>query len=169
MCFRWLLVWMAMVASALAQESAGAQAFEKIRSLNGNWEGSFEWSGARTDKGKMDAGYYVTGGGSAVVENLLQDGQPIMTSVYHMDNGVLRLTHYCAAQNQPRLKAKRVEANAVDFAFVDATNMKSADAPHVSGLEWRMLDADHIKLTFLFDAGGKQSRELVQLRRKQEK
>ena len=113
----------------------------------------------------MDAEYYVTGGGSAIVENLLRDGTPMMTSVYHMDNGDLRLTHYCAAQNQPRLKAKRAEANAVDFAFVDATNMKSPDAPHVSGLEWRFLDFDHITLTFLFDAGGKRSREFIQLRR----
>src|SRR4051812_6029384 len=166
MCFRWMILWVVLAASAIAQESLSSQAFEKIRSLNGNWEGSFEWSGARTDKGKMDAGYYVTGDGSAMVENLLMDGKPVMTSVYHMDNGVLRLTHYCAAQNQPRLKAKRVEANAVDFAFVDATNMKSPDAPHVNGLEWRMVDADHVTLTFLFDAGGKQSREFIQLKRK---
>lgn len=164
MWLRWMIV-LVMVASAAAQESGGAQAFEKIRSLNGKWEGSFEWSGARTDKGKMDAEYYVTGGGSAIVENLLKEGTPMMTSVYHMDNGDLRLTHYCAAQNQPRLKAKRAEVNAVDFGFVDATNMKSLDAPHVSGLEWRMLDADHITLTFLFDAGGKRSREFIQLKR----
>jgi 2'-5' RNA ligase len=43
--------------------------------------------------------------------------------------------------------------------------MKSSEAPHVSGLEWRFLDADHITLTFLFDAGGKRSREFIQLRR----
>ena len=161
----------AMALPTWAQESAGAQAFEKIRSLAGDWEGRFEWSGARTDKGKMDATYYLTGNGSAVVENLLIDGKPVMTTVYHMDGKDLRLTHYCAAQNQPRLKASRVDLahSAVDFAFVDATNMKSPDAPHVHGLEWRMVDADHITLTFLFEAGGKQSRELIQLTRAERK
>jgi hypothetical protein len=150
-----------------AQKSPAAQALEKLTSLAGDWQGTFEWSGARTDEGKMDATYYVTGNGSAVVENLLQDGKPMMTSVYHLDGNDLRLTHFCAAQNQPRLKAQRIDpaVGAVDFSFVDATNMRTPDAPHVNGLEWRMLDADHISLTFLFQAGSKQSRELIQLRR----
>lgn len=165
MWYRRIAVGMAMVASAFAQESASMRAFEQLRSLNGKWQGRFQWSGTRTENGKMDADYYVTGNGSAVVENLLRDGTPMMTSVYHMDNGSLRLTHFCAAQNQPRLKAERVQPNAVDFGFVDATNMKSADAPHVSGLEWRWLDADHITLTFVFDAGAKQSREFITLKR----
>jgi hypothetical protein len=97
------------------------------------------------------------------------DGKPVMTSVYHMDGKDLRLTRYCAAQNQPRLKAQRIDPlhKEVDFAFVDATNLKSPDAPHVRGLEWRMVDADHIRLTFLFEAGSKQSRELIQLTRVQ--
>jgi hypothetical protein len=169
MCMRMLVavLGLALAGPMQAQENAGAQAYEKIRSLAGDREGSFECSGARTDKGKMDAGYYLPGNGSAVVENLLQDGKPMMTTVYHLDGPNLRLTHYCAAQNQPWLKAQRIDLahNAVDFAFVDVTKMRSPDAPHVRGLEWRMVDADHVKLTFLFEAGSKQSRETIQLRR----
>jgi hypothetical protein len=48
---------------------------------------------------------------------------------------------------------------------VDATNLRSPDAPHVHGLEWRMADKDHLTLTFLFTAGGKESRELIRLQR----
>jgi hypothetical protein len=150
-----------------AQETPAAQALDKIRGLEGRWEGTLEWSGARSAKGKMDAEYFVTGNGSAVVENLLSDGKPTMTTVYHLDGPALRATHFCAAQNQPRLKAERIDLvrNEIDFGFVDVTNLKSAGAGHVQGLEWRMIDSNHVTLTFIFKAGEKQSRELIQLKR----
>lgn len=67
-----------------------------------------KWSGGRSAKGKMDAEYYTSGNGSAVVENLLSDGKPTMTTVYHLDGDALRATHFCALQSQPRLKAARI-------------------------------------------------------------
>jgi hypothetical protein len=166
-----VLVLFTLACRSYSQENSAATALDKLRSLAGEWKGTFEWSGARSDKGAMDATYYITGAGSAVVENLVQDGKPVMTSVYHLAGSDLRLTHFCAAGNQPRLKASGIDlkGNAVEFAFVDATNMRTPDAPHVSGLEWRMLDANHITLTFLFEAGEKHSRELIQLTRKQGK
>jgi hypothetical protein len=147
--------------------SAAAAALARIRALAGDWEGTVEWTGARTDKGRMNVSYYVTGYGSAVVENLSGDGPPSMTSVYHLDGADLRMTHYCGAQNQPRLKAKRVDLaqGAVDFEFVDITNLKSPDAPHVYGEELRFGDADHMTLTFLFESGGQKSRERIELKR----
>ena len=115
----------------------------------------------------MNATYSETGNGSAVVENLAVDGVPSMTSVYHLDGGDLRMTHYCAAQNQPRLKARQIDLakGVLDFDFVDATNLRSPDAPHVYGLEMRLLNADHITLAFLFEGSGKRSKELIDLKR----
>jgi hypothetical protein len=141
--------------------------FVRLKSLAGDWKGTFEWSGARTGTGAMNASYYLTGGGSALVENLISDGAPVMTSVYHLDGPGLRMTHYCAAQNQPRLKAERIDSaqGAIDFGFVDITNLKSADAPHVHGLELRLIDPNHITVTFLFQSGGKESRERIALDR----
>jgi hypothetical protein len=77
------------------------------------------------------------------------------------------MTHFCAAQNQPRLKASQIDLakGVLNFDFVDATNLRSPDAPHVYGLEMRLLAADHITLTFLFEANGKQSREFIDLKR----
>ena len=77
------------------------------------------------------------------------------------------MTHYCAAQNQPRLKASQIDMakGILNFDFVDATNLRSPDAPHVYGLEMRLLDADHITLAFLFEGGGKRSKELIDLKR----
>jgi hypothetical protein len=149
------------------QEGAAAAALAQLRGLAGDWEGSLQWTGARTATGKMNATYYETGNGSAVVENLTVDGVPSMTSVYHLDGADLRMTHYCGAQNQPRLKAHQIDVakGILDFDFVDATNLRSADAPHVYGLEMRLLDADHITLAFLFEAGDKRSKEFIDLKR----
>ena len=149
------------------EESSGANMFLRLKSLAGDWTGTFEWSGARTGTGTMNASYYLTGGGSALVENLISDGAPVMTSVYHLDGPGLRMTHYCAAQNQPRLKAERIdsEQGVIDFGFVDITNLKSADGPHVHGLELRLIDPNHITVTFLFQGGGKESRERIALDR----
>jgi hypothetical protein len=150
-----------------AQNDTGAAAFERLSALVGDWSGSLEWSGARSGRDAMDATYYATGNGSAIVENLIMAGVPTMTSVYHLDGADLRMTHYCAARNQPRLKANKIDnaQGILDFSFVDATNLSSPDAPHVYGLEMRLLDADHIILTFLFEGGGKGSKERIDLKR----
>ena len=70
-------------------------------------------------------------------------------------------------QNQPRLRARQIDIakGTLDFEFVDATNLRSPDAPHVYGLEMRLLSADHITLAFLFEGGGKRSKEFIDLKR----
>ena len=155
------------VGTSEAQEGGSAAALTQLRGLAGEWEGSFEWTGARTATGRISATYSETGNGSAVVENLAVDGVPSMTSVYHLDSGDLRMTHYCAAQNQPRLKARQIDIakGILDFEFLDATNLRSPDSPHVYGLEMRLLNADHITLAFLFEGGGKASKEFIDLKR----
>jgi len=148
-------------------ESPAAGALARLAALNGDWAGTVEWTGARTSRGTMNARYSTTGFGSAVLETLISDGVPAMTTVYHTDGPDLRMTHYCGARNQPRLKASKIDlaAGAVDFAFVDVTNLSSPDAPHVTGLELRFGDEDHVTLTFLFEEGGKLSRERIALQR----
>lgn len=87
-------------------EGRGAVAFGWIKGLVGQWEGTVEWSGARSDKGQMGATYQQAGNGSAVVETLSIASEPLMTSVYHLDGPDLRMTHYCAAGNQPRFRGR---------------------------------------------------------------
>jgi hypothetical protein len=154
--------------SAHTSESTVTAAFEKLRALRGQWEGTYVWSGARAASGTMGANYYITGNGSAVVENLTMGDEPSMTSVYHLDGRDLRMTHFCAAQNQPRLKAADIDPDItqVTFSFVDITNLRAPSAGHVEGLEVRFLEPDHIALLFRFKGDGKESDELIDLRRK---
>jgi hypothetical protein len=170
------LVWIALGCAAImpvlaADQPDSSKALEQIKALTGNWSGTYEWTGGRKASGSMSATYYVTGNGSAVVENLINEGVPSMTSVYHLDGNNLRMTHFCGAKNQPRLKANRIDLarGAIDFDFVDATNLRSADAPHVHGLEIRLIDANHLTLTFLFQSGSVESREKISLQRTEAK
>jgi hypothetical protein len=166
-----VLIYLALACVSQAQDDSAATAFGKLKSLVGDWEGTYEWTGARTAPGSMNAMYYTTGNSSALVENLIMEGVPTMTSVYHLDGADLRMTHYCAAQNQPRLKAKRIDLvhGAIDFGFVDVTNLRSPEAAHVHGLEMRLIDSNHITVTFLFQSGVKESRERIALKRVERK
>ena len=150
-----------------APESPSTAALARLATLTGDWKGTAVWTGGRSGSYAMDATYSTTGGGSAVVETLTQDGVAMMTTVYHADGADLRMTHYCGARNQPRLKASKIDlaGGAIDFAFVDATNLSSPDAPHVTGLEVRFGDADHLTITFRFEGGGKPAREAISLHR----
>jgi hypothetical protein len=115
----------------------------------------------------MSARYYLTGNGSAVVEDLEIDGTVVMTSVYHLDGHELRLTHYCGAGNQPRLKASQVDEQSglLRFSFVDITNLKTPDSGHVHAVELRLHSAQNVTLTFTFVGGGRESYERIELTR----
>jgi hypothetical protein len=156
-----------ILAGGAGAQDSGPAGFKQLRTLVGEWEGSFNWTGARSGSGGVKATYFLTGNESALVENLTMGSVLAMTSVYHMDGDDLRMTHYCAAQNQPRLRARRIDLakGSVDFSFVDATNLPSPDAPHVHGVEIRWLDANHIAIRFLFEAGAQHSQETLDLRR----
>jgi hypothetical protein len=163
------LIGSAYAADAPAPDAAGARMFERMRALAGTWEGSFEWSGGRTGAGKLRATYYVTGNGSALVENLLmgEGDAPSMTTVYHLDGSELRMTHFCAAQNQPRLKATQIDvaSGAADFAFIDVTNAGVSPA-YVDGFSMRIADPDDLTLKFEFlGKSGKKAVETIVLKR----
>jgi|SRR5579872_5615566 len=139
-----------------------AAMFERMHALAGDWTGTYEWSGGRTDAGSLRATYYVTGMGSALVEDLIiANNTPSMTTVYHLDGPDLRMTHFCAAQNQPRLKAAVIdlESGLVNFSLVDVTN--AVDHPsYVEGLSLHVVDADNLVLKFAF--GGKSDKKALE-------
>lgn len=151
-----------------AEQNAAKAMFARIRSLVGEWEGTVEWSGARTSSGSVAARYYLTAGGSAVVEDLLMGGEnPSMTSVYHLSGADLWMTHFCAAQNQPRFKASRVDSASGEayFAFVDITYSGPVTSGYVHTASLRIEDPGHVHIRFVFDQGEKQAIEDLSLRR----
>jgi len=156
----------ALVISSAAFSSS-ASPLDQLKSLVGSWEGTAKWTGDRTGEYNLEAVYSLTGNGSAVVENLIAEGQTTMTSVYHMDGASLRMTHFCGAGNQPRLIASSFEGGEkISFKLVDVTNLSSPGAPHVTGVDLNLQSPDSLSITFTFVSNGKTSVELIQLHRK---
>jgi len=76
--------------------------------------------------------YRLASGGSVVEETLFPGTPHEMISMYHVVDGELVLTHYCAMANQPRMRLDR-KASAPErlvFAFDGGTNFDPAKDTH---------------------------------------
>ena len=82
-------------------------AFAKLKTLKGTWNNKVSEAEHHEPAPDTKVIYRLTGAGSALVETDFPDSNHEMVSVYHLDGEDLRLTHYCAAGNQPRLKLDR--------------------------------------------------------------
>jgi hypothetical protein len=152
-------------ANARASDNVAERLFDRMRGLVGKWEGTFQWSDGRA--GPLQASYYLTGNGSALVEDLIMGDTPSMTTVYHLDGADLRMTHFCAAQNQPRLKATEIGADAKSgkFSLVDVTNA-AAHPAYVDAFSIHVVDDNDVTLQFDFrGASGKKAIETITLKR----
>jgi hypothetical protein len=136
-------------------------AFEKMKSLEGEWKG-------KDEKGEPSSvNYKLVAANSAVMETLnLHDGS--MVTVYTPDNDRLLMTHYCIAHNQPRMAAKSLsdDGKTIKFDFVDATGMETPKDGHMHRLVITFVDADHIKQAWTFNQDGKDTfTEVISLER----
>jgi hypothetical protein len=80
---------------------ASAEQFERLKSLAGDW---VTLEGGEAPPGSI-VRYEVTSAGSALLETLFVGTPNEMRTVYYLDRGQLVLVHYCAAGNQPRMRA----------------------------------------------------------------
>ena len=116
-------------------------AFKRIKAMAGTWksEASGEHKGDEDDhhKGEKTVTYKLTGGGSALIETLLPGEAHEMVSVYHLDGDELRMTHYCSAGNQPRVKLDRANSTPdhLIFVFDGGTNLDAQKDMHIHGVK----------------------------------
>jgi hypothetical protein len=140
---RLLLAAASMLAAlpALGQQPA-ATAFDRFKALAGDW---IDVDGSAGAKGQVVATYRLTAGGSAVLETLFPGSRHEMTTVYHRDGSDLVLTHYCSGGNQPRMRARTVDGNAVVFDFDGGTHLDPAKDGHMHNGRVEFLGADDIR------------------------
>jgi hypothetical protein len=151
-----------LLAAALAAPAGAAEGmpakkdpagFSRIKSLAGEWEGK------RPDGKVTRLSYKVASAGSAVVETLTPSDEMEMVTVYHADGDSILMTHYCAANNQPRMRARVTSDNPkeIAFSYVDAANLSTPGEGHMSALTLTFEDANHISeaWTWTGEGGGK--------------
>src|SRR5215472_13201164 len=135
-------------ASATAAPGGGAEAFQKLKSLVGHWETD------KTNMNKATMDVELTSNGTAVLEkfHMVDDGKPVeMTTLYYLDGGDVKLTHYCMAGNQPTMRGTySPETKTLTFDLVSISNLKSADDGHMHHATYTFLDSDHFKTTWTF-------------------
>ncbi len=109
-------------------------AFVRIKTLAGTWKSDGvmqpepdHQKNSRNDHEKVQGAgkrenasieFRLTGAGSAVIETQYPGTAHEMVSVYHLDGDDLRMTHYCAAGNQPRVKLDRERSTPTELIFV---------------------------------------------------
>lgn len=138
-----------LAASAFAgKDTAATKAFDQLKKLAGDWEGKAGGSAVKVT-------YKVTGAGSAVVETQFPGEAHEMVTVYHLDNGSLVLTHYCAAGNQPTMKFQPGKnPKVLSFNFYKGSNMKTADM-HMHSVKITLLSPDEVQSDWTSYSGGK--------------
>ena len=145
MSFFSALALAAVVAGSSAADKtkpAGAEAcFSKLKTLAGDWM----TKDPQTGKEVLALRYKVTAAGSALEETIFAGEPHEMVTLYHLDNGSLVLTHYCALGNQPHLKATEASTpSKMEFTCIGGGNMKSESDMHMHHADVTIKDADHV-------------------------
>jgi len=139
-------------------------AFERLKALEGDWEG-------RSTKGWTETlSYEVIAGGSVVMETSREaHAGHTMATMFHMDGDDLVLTHYCIARNQPRMKATsfRNGGRTVVFTFTGGGNLASRDTGHMDQAVIPFDGPETIRSRWTWYQGGREEwfEEIVQTRR----
>lgn len=162
------ITWVAIIVASLAVAFAPAQdskqdkakkdpRFEEIKKLAGDWVMLDEEG--KVGK-KVTLRYRVTAKGSAVIETLFVGQPEEMVTVYHRDGKDLVMTHYCAARNQPTLKAaSKIEKKALSFACESVRNVASHDEGHMHAMTLTFVDDGKLKQAWTFAEKGKMGEE----------
>jgi hypothetical protein len=163
-CSLVLLTWAGGVAHAgdspaPARPNAG---FDLMKGLVGTWE-------SKTEDGVVSIRYDIISEGTALMETMSHPGgKAAMVTIYHPDGDELFMTHYCGANNQPRMRCAKPapDGKSLTFEFVDCTNLPTPETGHMHGLVITLLDADHLTQQWTWVQDGKSATETFQAERK---
>ena len=146
-------LFLLLVTHAEAGEVDAEVAFEILKGgLVGEWEGQIAHSGE-----PVEATFYLTGNDSAIVEYIRRPRNPAasMSTVYHLADEHLQLTHYCSLQNQPRLRAASVspDGKTISFGLLDVSNLTRSGNRYTYKMRISFPAPDRASVTYvgLFD------------------
>lgn len=142
--------------------------FEMIKKLEGEWTGTGSSRGKVFDD-NVTVTYEVSSVGFAVVETPYAGTVNEMITVYYVDGSDLVLTHYCAAGNQPRLRADRNSPEGkLVFRFAGGTNLDPAKDDHMHDLTMEFVGPDRLRCVWTSYSDGIPSHDQTfELKRKE--
>ncbi len=145
-----MIAWMAGLARSRQVVAApgNAEGFAQLKSLVGHWEEQ------KASQNKSTLDVELTAGGTTLLEKfrMVEQGKPVeMITMYYLDGGQLKLTHYCMAGNQPTMRGSYApESKTLTFEFENATNLKSANDGHMHHAVYKFIDNDHFQTAWTF-------------------
>src|ERR1700730_10627627 len=148
--------------TSAAKSGKGNAGWEWMKSLQGEWEGTYE------GKVATRASYRLVSNGTALMESLVSPDDSDMVTMYTPDRDRLMMTHYCSANNQPRMRASVPSGGAkrLVFDYVDATNLEPPDAMHMHRLVVTLNDPDHFTQLWTSREKGKDTSSTFSFTRK---
>jgi hypothetical protein len=148
------VIWLGL-ASTVAQaadnrDTNATAAFNKLKTLVGNWE-------AASQRGKVTTSYEVLSNGTALAEHVNVPGEGEMLTVYHLDGNRLVLTHYCTAGNQPHMQAEAYDpaSKQLAFNFAGGGSLSDPNVGHMHSAVLKFSSADAFTASWTFQENGK--------------
>jgi hypothetical protein len=148
------LVLLSLCAAAFAQSSAqksdaqtsdAQRSFDKMKTLAGSWEGPVTTVPQRADiEGKLaQVSLRVTSMGHTLIHEATSAGRPDdPVTMFVVDGDRLLLTHYCDADNRPRMAGRMSpDGKTVEFEFLDVTG--NLQYGHMQHAVFTIIDANH--------------------------
>ena len=151
---RTIIILSILLCGIIGAAAAGSD-FHRMKALDGEWD-------ATSSEGKTRITYRLISNGTALMETIVNEN---MVTVYHPDGGAILMTHYCAAGNQPRMRAQPSRSDSIAFEYVDAANIKSSAEGHMQRLVIKFQDADHVIEEWTWKQDGKETTSTFHLQR----
>jgi hypothetical protein len=144
------------------QANHASEAFKKLQSLTGDWQGKDEGGGEAKSNFKLMISNTV------VMETLNASGMEEMLTLYSVDGNGIALSHYCPTNNQPHMREipSSENVNQLIFSFLDAGNLPSIAVGHEHKMIMKFEDKDHITERWTWQKNGKDTEMIYHLVRK---
>lgn len=121
------------------------------------------WRDADRPGSPLRIRFYLTAGGTVLVESWEARGQPHSLTLYHRDGPDLIATHYCPQGNQPRLKLTP-SGRSLAFAFRDSTDLDAGES-HLHDLAFALTDPDRPLRSETYRQGDSEEATILRLTR----
>jgi hypothetical protein len=162
------VILMSICSSALAEPDA-KKSFELLKALAGTWEGRMTTHPRVPDvDGTLTTvTLRVTSMGNTLMHEMTGEGRPDdPITMFYVEGDRLELTHYCDADNRPRMIAKASpDGKRIEFQFLDVKG--NMEYGHMHGAVFTLVDENHHTEHWTFMRGDAPYHAHVELRRKE--